>query len=275
MLTERGRGRGRSPGAVLTKHLTRRHFRPPTVAGFAIVLLAAGILSMIALFDGTEASGDATAATPSATAGAPPPGIGVRVVLTTNVRAGIGGQGDVLAIIPGDRTVEVNGRTEDAAWIQVTYPPDSNLRGWVPARNTVRAWGDVADAGILSVAAPAGSEEDPGAEEQQPDSELPDLAITDAFVQPGGSLTVRIENVGQGQFDGTVGLHVLRAEGDIVGVLDIQRTLLEPGRSATVDTRVAIEETGSYVIELDRRDEVEESNEFNNTYRVVLVPSGG
>src|SRR5690606_34433503 len=154
---------------------------------------------------------------------------------------------------------EVTGRTEDAAWLQVTYPPDSNLRGWIPVRNTVPEWGDIADAGIIATALPAEGEEGPGTEDQRPDSELPDLEVTDAFVQPNGSLTVRIENVGHAEVDGTVGLHVLRAEGDIVGVLDIQRTLLEPGRSATVDTRVIIEETGSYVIELDRRDEVRES----------------
>ncbi len=47
--------------------------------------------------------------------------------------------------------------------------------------------------------------------------------------------------------------------------------MLQPGRSATVNTQIAITQTGEYVLEVDWLDDVKESNEFNNTLRTLLV----
>ena len=103
---------------------------------------------------------------------------------------------------------------------------------------------------------------------------LPDLALIDAYLLPNGSLTVVVENVGTGRFSGSIGLQVTTGGGELLGVLDIQETTLLPNRTATVDTGLTIGVTGSYLIELDRLDRIEELSEFNNASRVFLVPTG-
>ena len=92
---------------------------------------------------------------------------------------------------------------------------------------------------------------------------------------PNGSLTIVIENIGTGRFLGTIGVQVTSGSGELLGVLDTQATTLLPNRTATVDTRLTIETTGSYLIELDRLDRIEESSEFNNAQRFFLVATAG
>ena len=72
-----------------------------------------------------------------------------------------------------------------------------------------------------------------------------------------------------------VPLNVSKASGEILGVLRIGPTTLAPGASATVLTPVVISETGNYILELDRFDEVRESDEFNNTFTTLLIASRG
>ena len=52
---------------------------------------------------------------------------------------------------------------------------------------------------------------------------------------------------------------------------DLSASLLGPGRSAAVNTGVTVTQTGLFVIEVDPVNEVEESSEFNNSKRVLLV----
>jgi hypothetical protein len=237
----------------------------------AIVLIAASALALIAIANRQPPTVE-VAVTPTASVAAGAPGaVTVRAALTTNMRAAPDRQADLVAIIPGDRVAEVTGVTAAGDWLRVVYPPGSRLQGWVPAENVVPVGGDVRDVAVIdagTAGAPSASAT-PGATAAA--SQLPDLTITNAFVAPNGTLTIRVANVGAGRFDGTVGLRVTSAAGEVVGVVDVQRTLLQPGRSATVNTQVEIVHTGEYVLELDWLDEVKESNEFNNTLRTLLV----
>jgi uncharacterized protein YraI len=56
----------------------------------------------------------------------------------------------ILGTIPRGAHVAVVGRSEDNAWLQVRYPPNSNLKGWVDAK-LLRVEGDVT---VLAIAGP-------------------------------------------------------------------------------------------------------------------------
>ncbi len=238
----------------------------------AIVLIAAAALALIAITGRAPGTGPVAGTAPSRTAGAGGT-VTVRAALTTNMRAAPDRQAEVVAIIPGDRVADVVGRAPSGSWLQVVYPPGSRLQGWVPASNVEPVAGDASGVPVVDVAEPVapGASATPGATAAPA---LPDLTITNAFVAPNGTLTIRMANVGAGRFDGAVGLRVTSAAGEVVGVVDVQRTLLAPGRSATVNTQVTIVQTGEYVLELDWLDDVKESNEFNNTLRTLLVAPG-
>lgn len=178
-------------------------------------------------------------------------------------------------MIPAGREARVTGRTEDATWLRVVYPPQSSLEGWVPRANFVTdglpdlaAMPSLAPESVVSTSGTSG-----GAEGDA----LPDLAVASADVQPNGNLAVRITNEGRAPFAGRVGLQISGADGEILGVLDVDLTdrPLAPARFASVNTGIEVRRTGLFVIEIDRANTVRESSEFNNVRRVLLVGAGG
>lgn len=240
------------------------------LAGLAIILVAAIAVTAIVALDRASEDGDSVVAQPTPT----DPlegleGVLVRAVLTTNLRATPGRQSDILAIVPTQQITRVTGRSADGEWLRLAYPADSDLAGWAPLASFELERGDLATVGVASIGAPTGDGGDvvPSPE----DDPLPDLAIIDAFLLPNGNLTLVVENVGTGRFIGTIGLQVTSGSGELLGVLDTQETSLLPNRTATIDTGVEITTTGSYLLELDRLDRIEEASEFNNTRRAFLV----
>ena len=169
----------------------------------------------------------------------------------------------------------MTGRTEDAAWLRVVYPPLSSLEGWVPRANFVAAGlPDLASVPALAAEVAASGS---GASAASETDALPDLTVASADVQPNGNLSVRITNDGRAAFAGRVGLQVAGADGEILGVLEVDLTdrPLATGRSASVNTGVEVRSTGLFVIEVDRGNRVKESSEVNNIRRVLLVGAGG
>lgn len=247
--------------------------RAPTVAGLAIVLIAGSALAVILVLD---RAGDVAGAAPvrAVAANDSVEGVTVEPALTTNMRAAPDREAELVAIIPGRRPALVTGRSPDGAWLRVIYPIGSRLEGWVPAANVVPSAGDPASVAVIDVAAPGDARPVSSAgTAPAAGGALPDLHVTSAFVAPNGTVTIRLANVGRGVFDAATSLRVTSAAGDVVGVVDIERTTLRPGRSATVTTQIAIDSTGEYVLDADWLDEVEEANEFNNTFRTLLISS--
>lgn len=252
---------------------TSRQVRAPMLAGLAIVLLAAIAVTTIVALD--RASGDGAELAAQATPTDPLDGLSgvlARAVLTSNLRATPGTQSDILAIVPTQQITRVTGRSADGEWLRLAYPADSDLAGWAPRTSFEVQRGDLATVAVASIGAPDdGGPAVPSAE----DDPLPDLEVVDAYLLPNGSLTIVIENIGTGRFLGAISVQVTSASGELLGVLDTQPTTLLPNRTATVDTRLTIETTGSYLIELDRLDRIEESSEFNNASRFFLVATAG
>jgi hypothetical protein len=241
------------------------------LTGFAIIVIAAAVMGTIVVLD--RADDDSTLAVTNLLATATPiEGIVARAVLTTNLRIAPGRQSDIVAIVPTDQFTRVTGRSADGIWLRVAYPASSELAGWAAHNNFEVLSGDIA---TVAVASTGVSSNDPSADATSVITDsLPDLALIDSYLLPNGKLTVVVENVGTGRFSGSIGLQVTTGGGELLGVLDIQETTLLPNRTATVDTGLTIGVTGSYLIELDRLNRIEELSEFNNSSRVFLVPTG-
>ena len=251
------------------------HFRPPILAGVAIVTVAAAVIGLIAIADGRT---DAPASAAPASPGAVPPAATNGALLataaaTTNVRAAPERFAEVVAILPGERDADLLGRTADGLWLRVAYPSGSSSAGWVPAAAMALRDGALDALPVLATTPPP---EPAAADTDAADGEaLPDLVISDAFLMQNGRLAIAIRNVGDGALvEALIPLNVSKTAGDIVGVLRIGPTTLAPGAAATVVTQVVVTSTGSYLLELDRADEIREVHEFNNTHRTLLIAGG-
>ncbi len=218
-----------------------------------------------------EESHPARQAVATATSAALPDGVVARATVTTNLRVAPGRQSEIVAIVPTGEVVVVAARSADKRWLRVIYPPTSQLGGWAATTNFDVLAGNVDAVAIASASGTGATNETVGTQDAA--DPLPDLSLVDAYLLPNGSLTVVVENIGTGRFSGTIGLQVTSAGGELLGVLDIQETVLLPQRAATVDTGVVIRSAGNYAIELDRLDRIEELSEFNNATRVFLVPT--
>lgn len=97
---------------------------------------------------GTEVPGESTANSVR--------GLSGEMRTTTTMRNGPGATYAIIGTIPSGAVVSIVGRNADEAWLQVTYPAGSQLRGWVPA-GSLKVSGDVSR---LTIAGPG---ESPGA----------------------------------------------------------------------------------------------------------------
>jgi uncharacterized protein YraI len=102
------------------------------------------------------------------------PGLPGQLRTTTTMRNGPGSTYAILGTIPRDSVVTVVGRNEDDTWLQVLYPPGTQLRGWVRA-SLIDVNGDVSE---LVIAGPG----------EQPDVPVPTFAgpvFTPVATEPG------------------------------------------------------------------------------------------
>jgi len=246
--------------------------RPPTIAGLLVVGIAAISIGAIWLFgsDGGEGAHSGASPTASVTIEGPQ----ARIALTSNMYGSPSRAGELVAVVPEGRSVRVTGRTDDSTWLRVIYPVTSTLEGWIAAANfQTESLPDLAAVpDVASIAAAGGSGEGGLLDEVA----LPDLTVSSADVAGNGLLTVRITNLGRAAFAGEVTVRVTTAEGEIVASLDadLGASPLGPGRSAAVNTGYTVIETGLFIIEVDPANEIEESSEFNNSQRVLLVGVG-
>ncbi len=227
-------------------------------------------MTIIVALDRTDDGATQIVANPTTTA-VNIQGVVARAVLTTNLRIAPGRQSEIVAIVPTAQLIRVTGRSADGDWLRVAYPATSELTGWAARTNFELISGDLAVVAVASAGTSAAA--DPSASATSISDPLPDLELIDAYLLPNGSLTVVVENVGTGSFSGSIGLQVTTGGGELLSVLDIQETVLFPNRTATVNTEVTIQGTGSYLIELDRLDRIKELSEFNNASRFLLVPT--
>ena len=106
------------------------------LSGLAVIV----VLALITIVLVTIGNGDggpnprslAGGGTPEASPTALPGGALVgEVRTTTTIRSGPGSSFSILGTVPRGALVSVVGRDENQAWLQVSYPPGSELLGWV------------------------------------------------------------------------------------------------------------------------------------------------
>jgi uncharacterized protein YraI len=106
----------------------------------AVLLLTAIVLVAIGHGDDVSGGGGSNVAEPPGeddgdeTPSRPPAGLVGRAITTASYRNGPDTTFVILGTIPRGATVALVGRSEDNAWLQVRYPPTSNLKGWVDAK---------------------------------------------------------------------------------------------------------------------------------------------
>lgn len=195
---------------------TKRHVRPPVLAGATIVLVAGFAIVMISAFDHRSGSG-----LPAPVAGVAvlPVEAGpdtVEVYATSNVRAAPEATAEIVAIVPGGRPAEAIGRTADGQWVRVAYPAGSTIRGWLPASRVVI---DREALDRLPADAPLPSAPAVTAETAAPTADaLPDLTISDVFLLQDGRLAIDIRNVGGGG--------LINTEVPTIGITLLLRTVM-------------------------------------------------
>ena len=247
--------------------------RAPTVAGLLVLVVAALTIGGVWLFGGNDADGAMSGEDPTATTAVEGPQ--AQIALTSNMYASPSRTSDLVAVVPEARTVRITGRTDDSSWLRVIYPVTSTLEGWIAEPNFVAgSLPDLAEVPDVASVAQGGASGEGGLLDEPA---LPDLSVSSADVAGSGLLTVRITNLGRTSFDGAVTVRVTTAEGEIVASLDadLSASPLGPGRSAAVNTGFTVTQTGLFIVEVDPTNEVEESSEFNNAKRVLLVGTGG
>jgi hypothetical protein len=107
------------------------------LAGFAVLAVLLLTAIVLVVLSGNSADDEASASvneTPEKTVVATPSGEFTATVTTTaTMRSGPGMEYAIMGTVPEGAIVDVSGRNEDNQWLQIIYPPGSQLRGWVPA----------------------------------------------------------------------------------------------------------------------------------------------
>jgi len=115
------------------------------LGALAVLLLLTIVLVVVGDGDDDPAGSTVRPATPSDEE-TPVTLVGLpgELLSTTTMRNGPDTTYAILGTIPQGARVPVVGRNEDATWLQVIYPPGSQLRGWVSA-TVLEVDGDVAE----------------------------------------------------------------------------------------------------------------------------------
>jgi hypothetical protein len=112
---------------------------PYIVAGVAVAGAIVLAVLVVVLFGGSDSTSGSNNGTPNPGAVinplTPQPGSGVqaRSLATATVREGPSVEFLEIGTLRAGQDVDVLGRNADATWFQLLFPPQSTLRGWVPA----------------------------------------------------------------------------------------------------------------------------------------------
>ena len=128
------------------------------LGGLSVVVLLLLIVLVLYTIGGGDDGSDTMFALGTTTPEGPPaavPGNGIvgRVLTTATVFRGPSTGVDIRGTVPAGATVSVSGRNDDETWLQIVYPPNSPLRGWVEAAS-VEVRGDISRLAVAEADAP-------------------------------------------------------------------------------------------------------------------------
>ena len=255
---------------------------PLVLGGLAIVLaVVAAIVVAVLLSDGGGETVTVTpspqTSTPGSTATRTPvslEGMTGRALSTLTVRAGPSTGYISLGIAARGAELEVVGKNEEESWLEISYPPRSQLMGWVAA-DGVDLEGSLASLPVAtpeSLVLPAVPTSPPGAfVEEEPDltvtpesGSLPDLIVSNAHLSQG-ELIVTITNQGTADAAAPIDVAIYSGDGSTLLRLALLGEPLSAGTSTDLDTRYQPDEgVQRLLIRVDSANRVQESDEDNN-----------
>lgn len=275
---------------------------PFFLAGLAVVLLlglTAGILVLFDSVSGSTEAGEPTVVLAPATTTTPGPvqktavasGVIGTTVRVTTVRIAPGSSSAVLGTLPSGTDIEIDGRTTDDNWFRAIFPPNSELHGWIDAKD-LELTGD-AESLVVATAEPAPivalptdspavltavadqqtviSEPELPTETPTPGALLPDLVVGGSTVLSGNKLFVTVVNQGTGDAMGDIVVAVFNADGTaLVGGATLPNFSLPAGRSIDIATGYTVDGSQSLLLIVDPNGTMEESDNLNNRITVSI-----
>jgi uncharacterized protein YraI len=216
-------------------------------------------------------------------------------VRASSVRTAPGTRAPILGTIPSGQDVEIDGRTTDAGWFRIIFPPESELHGWIDAED-LEVTGDVmvlveatAEPAVI-VALPTDPPEvlTAIADEQTaaasitevpletptplPGTELPDLVVGDSPVLSDGQLFITVVNQGTGDATGDLVVAVFNADGTaLLAGATLPAFTLPAGRSIDIGTGYAVANDQQLLIVVDPNGDLEEAENLNNQITISIV----
>lgn len=213
-----------------------------------------------------------------------------RTRATTAVRFAPGARTSVLGTLQSDSEVQVDGRTTDALWLRVIFPPNSELHGWVDAE-MLELTGDpeslvvaTAEPPIIidlptqppSTITPIDAETPIGTPEEgtpTPDEGLPDLVVgTTPTISPDGVLFITVVNQGTGDATGDLVIAVFNPDRTaLLAGATLPDFTLEAGRSIDIGTGYQVPSNQTLLLIVDPNGDIEESDNTNNQVTVAIA----
>lgn len=270
---------------------------PFVLAGLAVVVLLGVTAAVLVLIDSARGSNAQTPKViidqPTSTVGptaktAEATGVHGTAKQISAIRSAPGNDTPVLGTIMQDADVVIDGRTTDAHWYRVIYPPGSELHGWIDA-DFLNVSGDVSSLVVATAEPPVVIEVPtlpptrtplpvtPQATETPatPEAALPDLVVGDTPVISGGKLFITIVNQGTAPATGDLVVAVFnQAQTQILGGTTLPGFTLAPGKSIDVATGMDVVQDQTLLVIVDPNGTIAESDDTNNRALIRIAVSG-
>jgi hypothetical protein len=271
--------------AAILKH-------PFVLAGLAVVALlgltAGALVAVDSARDNATVSGVTIDPVTTATRGpiartAVASGVQGTTNTTTAVRLTPGSRG-ILGTLPRNTSVEIDGRSTDANWLRIVFPPRSELHGWVDAEQ-LDLEGDRALLAIVAEEPPVVVDvptqippeltpevsATPSPEGSATPDGLPDLVIGTTATLADGKLFVSVVNQGSGDATGDLVVAVFNADQTaLIGGATVPGFTLEAGRSIDVGTGYEVIGSQTLLLIVDPNGDIEESDNTNNQISIAI-----
>ncbi len=276
---------------------------PFVLAGFAVVVLLGLTAGVLVVVDSARGSGAAGAPTVSV---APLTTSTVGPTAKTASASGVAGTTNkvtTVRIAPGDRMsalgtlgkgedLVIDGRTTDAKWYRVIFPPNSEVHGWIDA-TSLDVTGNPATLVIATAEPPvvvelptrSPADRTAAAAPRAPTAEstatatltpaggnLPDLVVGTTPTLSQGKLFVTVVNQGQGDAKGDLVVAVFNADATklLAGATLPSFTLLA-GRSIDIGTGYEITKNETVLLIVDPNGDIPETDDTNNRATVAIA----
>lgn len=199
----------------------------------------------------------------------------------------------VLGTLSVKSDVQIDGRTTDAKWMRVVFPPNnsSDLHGWIDAAN-LDIIGDPASLvvataeppvvvllpteppAVLTAIALARTPRPSGTRTATPALKgvLPDLVIGSSSTVSGGKLFVTVINQGKGDMHGDLVVAVFNRDGTkLLGGATLPKFTLAAARSIDLATGYVVAEDQSLLLVVDPNGDIAETDHTNNRIIVSIA----